>query len=416
MFALTWLGVLLFGAASFFFALAETALFSLGKWQARQLAARDPRRGGLVLLLLNNPQEVLATMVLGNTVAMAAMVAMTLWQAVEQGWNLPLTFCGLLGVILIGCEVLPKTLAVRRAETWSMRVAGTVSLLMAVYRPVQDGARRVCECLLRLLVPSSVKPHPGVTDEDYQELVEMAFQQGALGRSEKEIILQIIQLDRRTAKEVMKPRAQMACISDELSLEEMITEARKHKHRRLPIYDETPDTIVGVLNTRTLLLNPEGGLDEAMEFPSFVPETMNLLQLFKSFQRQGRGLAIVLDEYGQTDGIVTMEDILEELVGEIRREGEAEGFVMEKLGDGVWRVNGTMRLDDFQREYPALGDVAEVETMGGLVMSLTEMVPPIGEVVKFNGLRLTVLNADERRVREVKVEELRKRKGEPLRA
>ncbi len=411
MFWLTCSGVLLFAGASFFFALAETALFSLGKWQARQLAVKDPVRGGMVLRLLSKPQEVLATMILGNTVAMASLVAVSLWSALRNDWNLWLTAAGLLVLVLIGCEVVPKTLAVRRAEAWSMRVAGVVELLMGFYRPVQEAARWLCELLLKVLIPSSVKPHPGVTDEDYQELVEMAFQQGALGKSEREIILQIIRLDRRTAKEVMRPRAQMACISDDLSKEEMIAAARRHKHRRLPIYDETPDTIVGVLNTRTLLLNPDADLSEAVEFPSFVPETMNLLQLFKSFQRQGRGLAIVLDEYGQTDGIVTMEDILEELVGDIRREGEAEGFVMEKLAEGVWRVNGTMRLDDFQREHPALGEVPEVETMGGLVMSLAEVVPAPGDVVKYNGLRFTVLAADERRVRELKVEDIRRSRG-----
>src|SRR3981081_3617311 len=114
----------------------------------------------------------------------------------------------------------------------------------------------------------------------------------------------------------MKPRAQMACKSDELSIEEMIEAARKHRHRRLPIYDETPDTIVGILNTRALLLDPQIDLADAIEFPSFVPETMNLLQLLKSLQRQQRGLAIVLDEFGGTAGIVTMEDILEEMIGE----------------------------------------------------------------------------------------------------
>jgi CBS domain containing-hemolysin-like protein len=135
---------------------------------------------------------------------------------------------------------------------------------------------------------------------------------------------------------------------------------------------------------------------------------MNLLQLLKSLQRQQRGLAVVLDEYGGTAGIVTMEDILEEMVGEIRGEMEAEGFVMEKLGDGRWRVNGTMRLEDFRREYPALGEVPEVDTMGGLLVAQQETVPLPGESARFRGLRLTALVADERRVRELLVEALKK--------
>jgi putative hemolysin len=202
----------------------------------------------------------------------------------------------------------------------------------------------------------------------------------------------------------MRPRAQMAAISDDLSIEEMLAAARKFKYRRLPIYDETPDTIVGILNTRALLLDPHIDLADAIEFPSFVPETMNLLQLLKSLQRQQRGLAIVLDEFGGTAGMVTLEDILEEMIGKIRREAGEEAFVMEKLGPGRWRVSGALRLDDFRREYPPLVDVPEVETLGGLLMSLLEVVPNRGDSAVFSGLKLTAQATDERRVKEVLVE------------
>src|SRR5439155_314961 len=157
--------VLVFAGASFFFALAETALFSLSKWQARQLVERDPVTGGVVDRLLAEAQDLLATMVLGNTLASAAMLATALWMALNG------------------------------------------------------------HC--------------------------------TLAEAEKETILQIVRLDRRTAKEVMRPRSQMAAIPDDLSIEEMIEAARRYKHRRLPMYDQTPDTIVGILNTRALLLDPQ---------------------------------------------------------------------------------------------------------------------------------------------------------------
>ena len=311
---------------------------------------------------------------------------------------------GLLVLILIGCEVLPKTLAVRRPERWSLRLARPLALVLRFSRPLCRVAQKINTAILRTFIPRNVQGHVTLTDADYQELLEMAYQQGALGQSEKEIILQVISLDRRTAKEVMKPRSRMAAISDDLSIEEMVAAACNYKHRRLPIYDETPDTIVGVLNTRALLLEPQIDLADAIEFPSFVPETMNLLQLFKSLQRQRRGLAIVLDEFGGTAGIVTMEDILEEVIGRIQGQAEASGFVMEKQGPGRWRVAGTLRLDDFRREYPALGDVPEIETMGGLLVSLLDVVPALGESATFSGLRLTAQAADERRVRELLVE------------
>jgi putative hemolysin len=396
--------VLVFAGASFFFALAETALFSLSKWQARQLAERAPRAGAVVTRLLARPEDLLATMVLGNTFALAAMLAVALWMALHGQWPLSLTIVGLLLLILIGCEVWPKTLAVRRPEQWALRVVRPLSLVVSVSLPLCRVAQKLNEAILKAVVPRTLHAPSALTDADYQELLEMAYQQGALAQSEKEIILQIISLDQRTAREVMKPRSQMAAISDDLSIEEMIAAARKHKYRRLPIYDERTDTIVGVLNTRALLLDPQTDLADAIELPSFVPEAMNLLQLLKSLQRQQRGLAIVLDEFGGTAGIVTMEDILGELIGQIRSEVAEEGFVMEKLGPSRWRVAGTLRLDDFRREYPALGDVPEVETMGGLLASLLDVVPGPGESATFRGLKLTAHVTDERRVREVLVE------------
>ena len=188
----------------------------------------------------------------------------------------------------------------------------------------------------------------------------------------------------------------------------MIAAARKFKHRRLPIYDETPDTIVGVLNARALLLDPDVDLAEAIEFPSFVPESMNLLQLLKSLQRQQRGLAMVVDEFGGTAGLVTVEDILEEVVGQIRSEGEPSGFVMEKLGAGRWRVSGLMRVEDFRREHPGLDEVP-TDTMGGLMVMLLEVVPTAGESVSYRGLKLTARVVDDRRVKEMLVEEVRRK-------
>jgi len=399
--------VLAFAGASFFFALAETALFSLSKWQARQLAEQQPRAGAIVNRLLGQPEDLLATMVLGNTFASAAMLAVALWMALHGHWPPVPTIIGLLLLILIGCEVWPKTLAVRRPEQWALRVVRPLAWFMSVSLPLCRVAAKVNEAILKVVVTRPALPASALTDADYQELLDMAFQQGTLDQSERDTILQIISLDQRTAREVMKPRSQMAAISDDLSIEEMIAAARRYRYRRLPIYDENLDTIVGILNTRALLLDPQADLADVIEFPSFVPEAMNLLQLLKSLQRQQRGLAIVLDEFGGTAGIVTMEDILSELIGPIRSDVAPQGFVMEKLGPNRWRVAGTLRLDDFRREYPALGEVPEVETMGGLLSSLLNVVPGPGESATFRGLKLTAQATDERRVREVLVESVK---------
>jgi magnesium and cobalt exporter, CNNM family len=403
--------LLVFAAASFFFALAESALFSLGKWQTRQLAETSPSLGGFVSRLLAQPQDLLATIVLGNTLANAGTVATLLWLALAQRWPLIPSLAGLLIFILLGAELAPKALAVRAPELWALRVARVMLIAQNLMRPLRQVAQKVNGFILRSIIPKSIKPATAMSDAEYQELIELAYQQGTLAASEKEIILEIINLDQRTASDVMKPRSQMACIPDDLSLEEMIAAARKYKHRRLPMYDETPDTIVGVLNTRALLLDPQIDLVDAIEFPSFVPESMNLLQLLKSLQRQQRGVAIVLDEFGGTAGIVTMEDILEEMIGEIRGESDAQGFVIERLGNGQWRVNGTARVEDFRREFPALGEVEEAETLGGLLVNLLGVVPSAGESAVFRGLRLTAQSVDERRIRELSVEVVKGRQA-----
>jgi putative hemolysin len=396
--------VLVSAGASFFFALAETALLSLGKWQARQLAEKDPRMGDTIRRLLERSEDLLATMVLGNTFANAAMLIVALWMALSGRWSPWPTILGLLVITLFACEVLPKTLAVRRPDLWAVRVAAPLLFFQKLTLPIRWLAQKLNELILSAVVPKSVRPQNALTDADYQELIELAAQQGALAVSEKEIILQIISLDRRTARDVMRPRSRMACISDDSTVEEMLAAARKYKHRRLPMYDETPDTIVGILNARALLLDPKIDMADAIEFPSFVPESMNLLQLLKSLQRQRRGVAIVLDEFGGTAGLVTLQDILSELVGRIRAEDESQGFVMEAIAPGRWRLNGTMRIDDFRREHPAVGEVQEVETMGGLLAHVMGVVPAPGESVTYRGLKLTAQVTDERRVRELLVE------------
>jgi len=407
--------ILLFAGASFFFALAETALFSLGKWQARQLAERLLRAGKIIARLLERPQDLLATLALGNTFANAALLAVALRILFNAHRALTpamvaLTMLALLAFVLIVCEVFPKTLAVRQPERWALRVGWLLLVFEEITMPLHRAALWLNATILKKIAPSrmgGIAPTAAMTDAEYQELLDMAYRQGTLDESEKEIILQIVSLDGRTVRDVMRSRATMSCVSDDATVDEMIAAAKKFKHRRLPIYDATPDTIVGILNARALLLDPKIDLAEVIEFPSFVPETMNLLQLFNSLQKQHRGLAIVLDEFGGVAGLVTMEDILGELVGKIHAEAQPEGFVMEKISPGRWRVSGTMRLEDFRREHPALGEVPEVETMGGLLTHLLGVVPSAGDFALFQGLKLTAQIVDERRVRELLVQRVK---------
>ncbi|MFM7556571.1 MAG: hemolysin family protein [Verrucomicrobiota bacterium] len=395
-------------AASFFFALAESALFSLGTWRARRLVESGRRGSERVGALLAQPADVIAAIALGNTLANALLVAMTVTASLELDRGIPgLGWAALgLSLLLLGCEVTPKALGVRSPETWALRVAEPLWLFVSLTRPVRRVAQACVDAIVERLVPRSTKAQAGVSDDEYADLIELAHQQGTLGAGEKEILLQVLSLDHRTAGDVMQPRARMVLLPDDLPMDRMVAEARRSGHHWIPLYDETPDNVVGVLNTRTLLLDPSPTPDlfMAMEFPSFIPESMNLLKLFESMQRQHRGVAIVLDEYGGTAGLLTLQDILASVVGPIRREGEARGFVFERIAPGRWRVHGAMRVEDFRREHPALNPPGDVETMAGLVLWLADVVPGTGEVFRCQGLRITVRAADERRIRELLVE------------
>lgn len=383
-------------------ALAETALFSLGRWQLRRMqetggAAQRAAR------LLDHPEDLLSTLSLVNTVANGLLMVTAWILARQRGWSLELTLPTTFAAILIFGEILPKTLAVRAPERWATRTATAAALLQFLTHPLRRLAQALIDRLLSWLVPASVRNLP-MTEDEYRELLDMAVQQGALGRSEKEIIDELITLDRKCARDVMRPRATMAAVPDDLPPEELAQLARRLRHRRLPIYDETPDTIVGVLNARQFLLDPEHNLESSLEFPSFVPETMNLLRLFQALQRQKRNLAIVLDEFGAVAGVVRMEDILGEILGPMAAEAPATGFVFEKLGPGRWRTSGSMRLEDFRREFPDLPPHPGVETLGGLMLAQLDIVPPAGATAQIHGLRLTASVVDDRCIRELRIE------------
>jgi CBS domain containing-hemolysin-like protein len=389
---------------SFLFAAAESAFFSLSQWQTRRLAKEHPGHGEQIARLLGQPQELISSLALGSTFANCVILGLGLRLTIGSSTAQIIGYGLLLLTVILGfCEILPKTLAVRSPERWALRLANPVWIFQKIALPVRGISQRLVDLVIKVCVPKKIKPNPNVSDEEYAELLDWAYQQGVLDRSERDAMQEIIQLDRRTAEDVMKPRSEMASIDDDLTLDEMIAAARKHKFTRLPIFDETPDTIVGVLNTRKLLLDPEADLAEAIEFPSFVPASMNLFDLLRSMQRQRRGLAIVVDEFGGTAGLVTVEDILEEMVGEIRDEGEKTEFTVEKLDRNRWRVNGMLPVEDFQKIYPPLKGLQEVDTMGGLLVALKEVVPRVGESAMIDGLQLIAVVADDRRVRELVV-------------
>ncbi|RME96014.1 MAG: HlyC/CorC family transporter [Verrucomicrobia bacterium] len=388
---------------SFVCAVAEGAYFTLSRWRLRLMGEEGQPSGRRVKMLLSDPQGLLASLVWWNTVSYAGVV-MAAMGLVDLGrWPVGWTVAGAMLALFGVGEIIPKTLAVRAPEFWARKVSGLVTWLVRVSRPARLLAEKLNRWLLRWVVPAGWSRAREVSDEEYAELVDLARQEGMLGESQTEIILQIVGLDRRMARDVMRPRAQMQMIESSTPREEMIRLARQIRHTRIPLHGESPDDIEGILNTRRLLLDPDGDFADFVELPAYVPESMNLLQLLKALQNQRRGMAIVLDEYGSVAGLVTIEDILAPMLGPKADAARARGVFCREIGDRRWRVSGALRIDDFRRRCPELTPLREVDTLGGLVAALLGRIPREGERVVHGRVELTVLAADERRVRELEV-------------
>ena len=390
---------------SFFLGITESVLSALLKNKRDvRLDKREHSQTHLCSIGQSNSSLVLIASLLNASIM--AIFIVSLMQVINLYFMF--VYCILLTFIVFLCVLIPKILASKYFEPWESLLTKPVLLILRLAKPLGMMSEFICEKIMHALIPKNFEPDEITSEEEFAELIDLAYQQGVIERSEREILNEIIKLDQKTAEEVMKPRSDMVCIEDTSDLSNMISFSKKHNHTRVPIYNETPDNVVGILNTRKLLLSPDDDVSEAIEFPSFVPSTMNLMNLLQSLQKQRRGLAIVLDEFGGTAGLITIEDILEELVGEIREEGEQIEFTVEKLHWNRWRVNGALPIEDFQKVVPELKAVPEVDTMGGLVAALNEVVPKTGESLKYCALELTVVSADERRVKELIVKRLTK--------
>ena len=388
------------------FALAESSLFSLSPWQTNRLAEQSPRLEPFLDQLRSKPEDLLATLVLGNTLMHAAIGGVAVLMVLRGTWPAGATLAGVGFLLLMGCEVVPKTIAGRRPERFAKSLLKPTAILQPFLRPVHQIAQRVNDHILSSLIPSSLKPQTQPTDEDYQELVELGAQTGSLDEEEKEIILEIISLDQKSVGEIMTPRTQLATVAFHDPTSTLLEAAIKARHTRLLLQNDDTQQIVGVLNAQNLILNPDGDIDSLMEMPTYIPESMNLWNLFISFQKQRQRLAVVLDEYGETAGVVTVEDILEEIMGPLFDSPTHEPARIEPLAPGRWRVHGLTSITDFAKESPRIGSVSEIDTMGGLVATLIGYIPQRAMSVDYHGLRFTIQKLGPRLIEELIVEEL----------
>lgn len=378
-------------ALNAFFAATEIAVISLNEKKVRALAEDGNKKAVKMLKIIEEPTQFLSTIQIGITLAgflgsafAADNFAEVLSAAISKAFNLSADNTKIINTVavvlvtlilsyftLIFGELVPKRIAMKHKEKLANSVCGIISFLAAVLKPIIWFLTISTNAVLRLVGIDPHEKEEPVSEEDIVLMLDAGADEGSLDHDDIEYIKNVFKLDKMTAEDVMTPRKSVISISYDASDKEILEIIEEESYSRIPVYEDNPDKIIGILHACDYLLKRNEknfDLKSILHTPVFVPETVSLDVLFKDMQTDHNHLAVVVNEYGETSGIVTMEDILEEIVGEIWDERDEEIDEFKKIGDNTYKVLCTASLEDF-REYFKLEDEEEldVSTVNGWI-------------------------------------------------
>lgn len=419
-------GVLVLVTAHGLLAGARSAYASVRRGRLRQMAEEGQPGASLAARLAEDASRMLGTLYLGKALLAAlaaAVAALTLTRplaAALEGVGLPAPWASsvalvlivgaLAGLGLVGGRLVPEAVAAAAAERWALRLAGLVYGLEIMLWPM---VRLLVWVSNRLAAPFGGLPLTGtslVTEEEIRTLVDAGEEEGVIEEEEKEMIYSIFEFGDTLAREVMVPRMDMVALEVDTPLGQALRLAIDAGHSRIPAYEGTVDSIVGLLYAKDLLtyLQGEGTppqLRDILRPAYFVPETKKVNDLLREMQQRRVHMAIVVDEYGGTAGLVTVEDILEEIVGEIQDEYDLEEPAFEEVAPGEYILDARMNLDDVNELLGSPLPSGSGDTLGGLIYSRLGKVPSPGERLRVDGLSIEVLTVVGRRIRKVRVQQ-----------
>jgi CBS domain containing-hemolysin-like protein len=395
-----------------FYSAAETALSRMSLNRARKLVDAEQRGAERVVKLMEEPARtlnILALLRIVLPVLSIALVAVVLDHYLDDWLVVIVAALGGAAALFVGAEVAPKTLAVQRTEMVALRTARWVQL---VARPLSPIASLLIWAGNVIAPGKGLKEGPFVTEEEIREMIDVAESDEVIEESERAMIHSIFELGDTVVREIMVPRPDMVTVSVADDLGTVLDTILRAGHSRVPVLGEDREQLVGVVYAKDVLRRLHTNGDESgpweglMRLPTFVPELKPVDQLLREMQADKVHLAIVVDEYGATAGLVTIEDILEEIVGEIVDEYDREEKLIEQLGEDVWRLDARVPVDELNEMLDADLPNEEWDTLGGLVFGLLGHVPSPGERVEVEGIRLTAERIRGRRIAKVLVKRL----------
>jgi len=399
---------------SAFFSGSESAYFSLSKELVDRLRETSTSGAMRVTRLLDNPRHLLVTILFGNTIVnvAAASVATLLTADLSAAFRLPHSLSIFIEVVvvtlilLVFSELTPKVIAVKNPYQFAEKASIPLTLFFYLFYPITLILDKF-PALVSGAMATRVKRH-FLSKDELKILIEVSEEHGALEEDEKEMIHSIFEFSKTTVREIMVPRIDMVCVERRAPLEELIYIIKERGHTRIPVYEEKIDNIVGVIHAKELLpfidhaKKKETDLGNLAREAHFVPDTKRIDELLSELQKEKQHMAIVVDEYGGTAGLITLEDVIEEIVGEIQDEYDQENPLFVKLSENKYLVNAKIDLDELNEELGMKLPVDKnYESLGGLIYEQIGAVPRKKQVVRYGSYKFVVEKVQKNRIVEV---------------
>ena len=398
---------LLLVSGSVLFSAIEVSFFSMQPFHIERMRKRKAEFAITLTRLMENPRRLLSAILLADALINLPLIILCLYFVRVQGTPLVpfwIAALGIFALVVFICDLVPKVVALVEPYRIAKLGVRVMRVVMPLVDPVAIYLQRFAEFMAETLTPARLVGANFLSEEELGTLVELSAEEGTLHEAESEMIQEIIKLGDKTVRDCMTPRVDSFMVPVDLTNEELTPKLRQGRHRFVPIYGDTPDEILGVLDVRRFLLSPHKlPFYEVLTPASFVPETMMAIELLKSFLRHPQQLAIVVDEHGGTEGVITMTDIVEEIISDAVPRAE-QGLYIESLGQCRIVANGNARLDDINEMLGSDFQEEGIDTIGGLIFNRLGSLPKAGATLRLDHHRLTVRRSSRKRVEEVLIE------------
>ncbi len=397
---------------SAFFSASETALTALPYVKLRHLIESDKEMGKRLKLWLDKPNRTLTTILIGNNIVniFASALATDLAYSLFQNGGMAIAVGAMTLLILVFGEIGPKTIAKHNAEKFALKIMRPLTFFYYLFLPITLILVKIINITTSAVGGDLKRAAPFMTTEDFEFLIELSHRDGVLKEYEEEMLQSILEFRDTTIKEIMVPRTSMVAVDIDAKSEEVLQMLVKDGHSRIPAYKDSIDNIIGLLYAKDCLkqiaLNPAEplSLGAMLRKTFFVPETMKISLLLKDFQKKKTHMAIVVDEYGGTVGVVTLEDIIEEIVGEINDEYDIEERSFRKTAEGRYLIDGQASIYDLDEALSLnMPESEQYETIGGYLTYMQGHIPKTGSKITIKNMEFTVKEADERHIKLVEL-------------